>query len=295
MKKTNEDIFRGLHELNYFAANTILIGLTDDSHASISFGASDAPNMIRKLSTYFPPVDAKRNRLNNTRIFDYGNVISGVELQEKVSKVLNDQKFLVVLGGDHAIAIHSEKSFIEYALKNNKEPVVFHFDAHADICAEYQNDKMSHACVNYQALENGLKPENLVMLGIRSYEEQEVLFLNKNPKIRVIDAFELHQKPVQAIVDELKKKYQGEEYIVYLSFDIDMIDPSFAPGTGTPETFGIHPLYARELLEKIIQAFDVRAIDFVEVNPQLDTNNITSWVCLKLLYEVLSAKQSEKL
>jgi len=295
VKRTEDGPFRGLNELNYFAANTILIGVSDDSHASISFGASQAPNMIRKLSAYFPPVDASGNRLVKTRIFDYGNALNSDDLQEKCMKVFADDKFLLVIGGDHSISIGSQNSFIQSAKKNKQIPVIFHFDAHADICDVYQEDRFSHACVNYRALDNGLKPENLVMLGIRSYETQEVNFLKKNKSIRIFDAFELHQKSVDQIVAELKSKYQGSDYVFYISFDIDAIDPSAAPGTGTPETFGIQPNYIREMLIKMFKEFDVKALDMVEISPDLDVNNITSWLGLKLLYEVLSVKIEKNL
>ena len=290
MKKTIDVPFRELNELNYYAANTIIIGVADDSHASISFGASEAPNNLRKLSSYLPTVDAVGNILKKTKIFDYGNSLGSDDLRQKCGKVLEDNKFLIVFGGDHAISIDSQSSFIRYARKNNLTPVVLHFDAHADICDSYQDDRDSHACVNYRALDHGLLPENLTMFGIRSYEIQEVNFLSKNKSIRVFDNFELQNKSVDKVIDELKKKYNKDNYVVYLSFDIDVIDPSFAPGTGTPETFGLNPVYMRELLIKIINTFEVKVFDLVEISPDLDINDITSWLGLKLVYEVLSAK-----
>ena len=290
MKKTNDVAFREMNELNYYGANTIVIGMADDAHASVSFGASEAPNNLRKLSAYLPTVDAVGNVLKKTKVFDYGNAIDSNDLRSKCSKVLEDEKFLIVLGGDHAISIDSQASFIKYAKKQSLIPVVFHFDAHADICDTYQDDRNSHACVNYRGLDEGLLPENLVMFGIRSYEVQEVNFLSKNKTIRVFDNFELLSKNVDEVIKELKNKYCSKNYAFYISFDIDIFDPSFAPGTGTPETFGLNPTYIRELLLKIIKTFDVRSFDLVEISPDLDVNDITSWLGLKLIYEILSAK-----
>ena len=289
MKKTDEVPFRSLNELNYFAANVILIGAPDDSHASISFGASKAPDLLRNLSSYLPPCDASMNKLDKTRVFDYGNVTNIIDLNTKSTKVLEDNKFLLVIGGDHSISIGSQRAFIDSSKKKGLIPVVFHFDAHADICDEYQKDKNSHACVNYRGLDHGLLPENLIMFGIRSYETQEVNFLSKNPNIKVYESLALQTKSVDSVIAELSKKY-SDKHAIYISFDIDCLDPAYAPGTGTPETFGMNPIYIRELLIKIIKKFNVLAFDMVEISPDLDVNNITSWAGLKLIYEVLSTK-----
>ena len=85
------------------------------------------------------------------------------------------------------------------------------------------------------------------------------------------------------------KKYP-ENSVYYVSFDIDAIDPGFAPGTGTPESFGLTPLEMRELFKEIFTKLNVQAMDLVEISPKLDVNDITSWLGLKLLYEIFYYK-----
>ena len=126
-------------------------------------------------------------------------------------------------------------------------------------------------------------------VGIRSYEKGEVEFKKKNPKLQVITADLFRELGAKEVVKRIKEKHD-EKAIYYLSFDIDAIDPSYAPGTGTPETFGLTPLQMREFFEEIFTNLNVMAMDLVEISPLLDINDITSWLGLKLLYEIFYQK-----
>ena len=87
----------------------------------------------------------------------------------------------------------------------------------------------------------------------------------------------------------LFKKYKNsEKHLIYLSYDIDINDPSFAPGTGTPEAFGLSSRMVLELIMGLFENLNIKAFDIVEVSPTLDCNDITSWLALKTLYEVLN-------
>jgi agmatinase len=131
-----------------------------------------------------------------------------------------------------------------------------------------------------------ITPADLAQVGIRSYEAEEVAFYKANPDLLLIRAYDVFHQGWKAACDKLVAKFEGYD-AVYISLDIDVLDPAYAPGTGTPEAGG---LSSRELMEIIKVLFDklpVAAMDVVEVSPPLDTvNQITSWAALKVVYEV---------
>ena len=90
---------------------------------------------------------------------------------------------------------------------------------------------------------------------------------------------------IDLLVKILKAKYSDEKYLIYISYDIDANDPSYAPGTGTPEAFGLTSFETTSLITSLISYLNVDTLDIVEVAPPLDVNNITSWLALKSLYE----------
>ena len=116
-----------------------------------------------------------------------------------------------------------------------------------DILDEYMGSNMSHACPNRRALDNGYQVGDINMVGIRSYEDGEVKFYHEHPELNVITADMFRELGYQKVVEKIKNRYDSNA-VFYLSFDIDAIDPSYAPGTGTPETFGLTPLQMREFL-----------------------------------------------
>ena len=93
----------------------------------------------------------------------------------------------------------------------------------------------------------------------------------------------------------MKNKFLDEKYEIYLSYDIDANDPAYAPGTGTPEAFGLTSLTILEIVTGLIKELNVRALDIVEVAPPLDVNNITSWLALKTIYEVFYTLQNKNI
>ena len=198
-------------------------------------------------------------------------------------------KFMLFFGGDHSISIPLEKAFYEKYHNLGKTPVIIHLDAHMDILDEYMNSKMSHACPNRRAIDHGYKTTDIHMIGIRSYEKEELSFWQNHPELDVITADMFRKLGYEKIVESIKKAHD-DKTVYYLSFDIDIIDPAFAPGTGTPESFGLTPLEVRSLLDALFSSLDIRAMDLVEISPSLDINDITSWLGLKLLYEIIYYK-----
>lgn len=287
-----KNIFRGLTVNKIEEANIVFVGIPYDLGCSCGSGAHQAPDVMRELSSFLPPFTMDGKEIKNIRIFDNGNVdVSSPSfyesLESSASKVFNLGKFPLFIGGDHSISISLEKAFLAYAKKLGKEPVIIHIDAHPDICDIYHDSAYSHACPNRRAIDNGYKSQNIVMVGIRGFEKQEVEYFEEHPEISVYLASYLNEGGYQEALTSIKNRFNDDKYMIYLSYDIDANDPSFAPGTGTPEAFGLNSYELMKFIKELFISLPIFAMDIVEVSPKLDCNDITSWLALKTLYEIL--------
>ena len=283
------DEFRDLMAKSEEEANVFLCGVPYDKNASVGKGASLAPKVMRELSYDLPALDMLGNNLTKVKIADLGDFDGDnfENLKKNIEeKLLSKDGFHVILGGDHSIAIASERAFFDDCIRRGKTPVIIHMDAHPDICDVYDGSKYSHACPIFRALEYGYKDENITMVGIRGFEAQEIETFKKHPKLDVFKSFDIKKLGVEALLTLLVSKYRDSKYEVYFSYDIDANDPAYAPGTGTPEAFGLTNFETVALLTGLVANLNVTCLDIVEVAPPLDVNNITSWLALKSLYEV---------
>ena len=281
--------FRDLMAKSEEEANVFLCGVPYDKNASVGKGASLAPKVMRELSYDLPALDMLGNNLTKVKIADLGDFDGDnfENLKKNIEeKLLSKDGFHVILGGDHSIAIASERAFFDDCVRRGKTPVIIHMDAHPDICDVYDGSKYSHACPIFRALEYGYKDENITMVGIRGFEAQEIDTFKKHPKLDVFKSFDIKKLGVEALLTLLVSKYRDSKYEVYFSYDIDANDPAYAPGTGTPEAFGLTNFETVAILTGLIANLNVTCLDIVEVAPPLDVNNITSWLALKSLYEV---------
>lgn len=285
----NKDEFRGLLTKNIEESSVILTGIPFDKNASIGSGARYAPDHIRELSIMIPPLSMNGYLIEKTKIFDNGNIGTEnfEEMQKKCYDIYLKNKFTVFIGGDHSTSIATERAFYDFAIKNKKTPVIIHIDAHPDICDSYEDNKYSHATTNKRSLDYGYKDENITLIGIRGFEQQEVEFLRKHPKIDVFKASDVIALGSERLVNYITNKYKDDKYMIYLSYDIDANDPAYAPGTGTPEPFGLNNFDVLNIILGLIKNLNICAFDIVEVSPQLDINDITSYLAIKTLYEVL--------
>lgn len=281
--------FRDLLTLKEEEANVFLVGVPFDKNASVGKGASFAPKVLRELSYNLPPLDRMGNDLRKIKLFDIGDFKDedfSILENRFANELYTKQGFHLIFGGDHSIAIASERAFFNYAKSKNKIPVIIHIDAHPDICDVYNNSKFSHACPIYRSLEYGYEDKNITLLGIRGFELQEIETFKKHPLIDVFKAQDIKLLGVERLISYLKTKYDDDKYLLYISYDIDANDPAYAPGTGTPEAFGLTNFETMNIITSLVKEFNVDTLDIVEVAPPLDINNITSWLALKTLYEV---------
>ena len=288
--------FRGILCKNFDDANVTITGIPFDKNASIGKGAALAPDHIRELSKMVPATSMNGYLLSNIKLFDNGNITAeNFDLiKSKFLEIYKNNKFNFVLGGDHSITIPLEQAFFDYAKSINKRPVIIHVDAHPDICDSYEDNKFSHACTNKRSLDYGYNDEDFTIVGVRGFEEQEIELFKKHPGIDVFKTSDIKLLTPRGFVNYLRSKYD-ENCLIYLSYDIDANDPAFAPGTGTPEPFGLTNHEVIEILTGIVAHLNVGTFDIVEVSPKLDTNDITSYLAIKTIYELLYTYQEKVL
>lgn len=272
-------------------ANICIMGVPFDGAASVGKGAALGPDVIRENSRVLPPVTGTGYRFPHLKVYDRGNVEFSLDWQKffrntqtMAYDLLKTGKFCLFLGGDHSVSIPLNKAFGE-SYKGKKIGII-HFDSHPDLCDEYEDSPWSHACPLKRALDDVIEPRDLAQVGIRSYESEEIDFYEEHPELLVIKAYDIFKDGYQAAIDKLVENFKGYDAI-YISLDIDVLDPAFAPGTGTPEAGGLSSRELMEIINRLFEALPIMAMDIVEVSPPLDTENqITSWAALKVIYEV---------
>lgn len=289
------ETFMGMPKASTFplGSNEIgIIGICSDAGVTNVSGASKAPDAIRKASGLLIDGDnpRARNNLRNHNIFDIGNILPN-EYHDNLNEVyklmeyyydnfLKNGAFPVTLGGDHSITLPVLRSI---ARKHGPVSLI-HFDAHHDTWTENFGNPYTHGTVFYHAVNEGLiNPEKSVQIGIRSAVPVEVIDWTLNQGFKVYSAIDVHENKISDIVKEIKQRVGNK---VYLSFDIDAIDPSQAPGTGTPEAGGLFTHQAISFLSKF-NDINFVGMDLVEVSPTVESN-ITPLLGATIVWEFLS-------
>lgn len=274
-------------------ADVCVLGIGFDGAASVGKGAAQGPEQIRKCSEVLPPVNITGDFFDTLRVFDAGDVPFSLDweayyrqVEQMAYDLLKTDNFCIFLGGDHSVTIPLSRAVGRYY--KGKKIGMIHFDSHPDLCDEYEGSKWSHACPLRRVVEDVIAPADLAQVGIRSYEKEEIQYYAEHSELTVIKAYDIFRDGYEAAAERLVEKFQGYD-MVYVTLDIDVLDPAFAPGTGTPEGGGISTRELMYIINELIQRIPVRAMDIVEVAPPLDTENqITSWAAVKVIYEVFA-------
>ena len=265
-------------EASYTTADYIIFGVPYEYSSSFRHGADKAPAEIRQASWNFETYDIRTNvDLKDIAIHDHGDLpvqhLSSLEMKKTVSdfskKLITQKKFSIALGGDHSIT-----PGIIHGLP--KDTIIISLDAHLDYRAEYEDNPMNHACVIKRITEY-LPPQQIYVIGIRSAEHQEYINAHQDG-IHILDAFTLQEKGIKYEMKKLKQQLKNKS--IYLTMDMDVIDPAFAPATSTPEPFGINPRDLRSFLE--IFSTNLIGMDIVEICPGYDHGQ-TALLAAKLL------------
>jgi len=283
------DIWAGLNKphITIEEADAIIFGIPYDKGVSFRAGASDAPDELRKITYTIDPTTERFESIEDVKILDLGNFYGDniPEIYNKLDKVIERcikaNKFFTIIGGDHSTTIPVLQCIDKYI---DKPLGIIHLDSHFDLCDEMAGDRYSHGCTQRRALElkHTMGLESIYFVGIRSIELQEHRFI-KNKKLNLLSAREISEIGIKETCQKVLEKMSNFDH-VYITVDIDCLDPAYAPGTGTPQFGG---LTSRELLTMLHAFFQLPIIgmDIVEVAPRLDSSLITLFAARKIVTE----------
>ncbi len=268
-----------------------LFGVPWDGALTNRPGTRHGPREVRNQSTLMRAINhaTRINPFELARIRDMGDVpftrmfeieASHDEIEAFAAMLVAENVLPLAIGGDHSVTLPLLRAIA-------KEPVaLIHIDAHADTTDSFQGSKFNHGAPFRRATEEGLiDPAKTIQIGIRGTQNtSDGWDFSANTGMRVVFCEEFHERGPQAIADEARALVGDTP--VYLTYDIDSLDPVYAPGTGTPEIGGMTTHQAQVLLRGLRHLNYVGA-DLVEVSPPFDTGDVTSLAGAALAYEIL--------
>lgn len=272
-----------------------ILGVPFDNAVSWRSGARFAPERMRAVTPQKAAITEEGTPLA-LRVKDYGDVAYDLNwerffasTEEAAYRVLQGQHRLpVFLGGDHSVTIPLFKAF---SRRFPQSVGYIQFDAHPDLINEFEGSRWSHACTVRRHLEQPhLLHKHIAFVGLRSYVKEELAYYAANPDIGWHTARDIYRLGIESIAHDVVTQLKDVDAI-YLSLDIDGLDPSSAPGTGTPEHGGPTMRQCLEFLRIIFANLPVKAMDIVEVSPPLDPSEVTTLAALKIVYEVFGFVQ----
>ncbi len=265
--------------------DVVVAGIPYDGSAVYRKGAALAPQRIRQLSAAMPPVTEDGHLLAGLRVRDIGDLDAGEQIETGWSKAAErlasvpTSSFLTVLGGDHCTVIAT------LAAQARRHPglSVLWVDAHPDLCDFSRGGRWTCGCALRRALDqSGIEPARVVIAGGRDYDPEELEFIASNGMLLVSAADMAHD--LAGAAKKIAERLAGHE--VHISFDIDVLDPAFAPGTEIPSAGGLSTRQALDMLRIATGRSRLVGFDVVEVSPPFDNGDITTFAALKLIFEV---------
>ncbi len=275
-------------------ANLGVMGLPWDISSTFRRGAVEGPMFIRHATSgqlYNSYSETGRNIKDTWQIFDMGDApIENIDAMEAKKIVTNkiqkhnrhDMKFFF-LGGDH---LSTYFTFTALKKIQKHRMGLIYLDAHPDLYEHYEGNPYSHACVVKRIIdETNIEPETIIQVGIRSPTPEQIDYAN-SVGIKTITTKDIAQNGPQVAAETVKSLIPKHLDGVYLSIDLDVLDPAYAPGVGNPEPAG---LTTRELIEFIhgLQGIKIHSFDIVELCPKFDPSGISALAAAKLIKEIL--------
>lgn len=264
----------------YEESSIVLFGAGFDGTTSFRPGTRFAPQAIRNesfgIETYSPYQD--KDMLDYS-YFDSGDLELPFgdtdevlkEIQERTQIIIDDEKIPFMIGGEHLVTLGA----VREVSKKYHDIHIIHFDAHADLRDDYLGQKLSHACVLRRCHEI-VGDGHIFQFGIRSGERDEFIFAKEHTCMNKFDFSSLVET-----VEQLKGKN------IYLTVDLDVLDPSIFPGTGTPEAGGVTFNELREALTIVCSKLNIVGCDVNELSPQYDHSGVSTAVACKIIREIL--------
>ncbi len=263
------------------ASRYVIVGMPYDRTGSHREGTGQAPQSIRKESynfeTYLYDLEID---LSDVPIHDMGDLSplqdeASNSISQAIGKILGAGKIPIILGGEHSIT--------PFVIPEFGGISILVFDAHLDFRDEYEGDRNSHAC-STRRMSEMVGVDNVLPVGVRSIYREELAHA-KAVDLKYITVDEVRQRPFEDIIKTIDEKLTGK---IYVSLDMDAIDPAYAPGVGTPEPFGLTPIFVRDVIRHL--APRIAGMDIVEVCPPFDNGNTAS-LAAKLLRDFIGARE----
>ncbi|KYH40312.1 MAG: agmatinase [Candidatus Bathyarchaeota archaeon B63] len=270
-------------ETGFAEAEYVVIGVPLDQTSSYRPGSRFGPQAIRELSQSIEGFSLRRRRgIDELKIRDAGDLHISGDVEETLRRlklvtgeILKEGKTPIILGGEHTITAGSAAA-IEGRL------TILCFDAHLDLRDEYMGRRTCHATVMRRLLE-ARRPERMIMVGTRAASREELVYAEEGG-VSLISSMEISREGPEETSARINRLLSGA---LYISVDMDVLDPAFAPAVQTPEPEGIS---THQLLE-IISGIDLRGLtglDVVEVAPLYDSG-ATAAAAARIIFEVLTA------
>lgn len=282
MLERNVETFLGC-DSDYADAKLVLYGAPFDSTTSFRPGARFGPSAMRHesfgIETYSP---YQKRDLTDCAIFDSGDLelcfgkaeLALSDIEERAATILDDGKLPLLLGGEHLVTLGAVRA----VSRRYPDLHIIHFDAHADLRNDYLGAELSHACV-LRRCHDLLGDGRIHQFCIRSGDREEFRFAEKHTDLHPFDFDGL-----EAVVASLLER----QVPVYFTIDLDCLDPSAFPGTGTPEAGGVSFLQLLQAIQTVCKA-NVVAADVNELAPMLDATGCSTAMACKILRELLLA------
>ena len=275
---------------SYREADTVLFGAPYDSTTSFRPGTRFGPSAMRMesfgIETYSPMQD--KDLVDDTKVFDSGDLelpFGAPEpalkmIEERSAQILEDGKRPFLLGGEHLVTLGAFRA----VQKKYPNVVIIHFDAHADLREDYLGNPLSHACV-LRRCHDLVGDGRIFQFGSRSGTRDEFQFM----KVGHVTTEPFADSTLESVLKVLSSPLPSTftSVPVYLTIDMDVLDPSEFPGTGTQEAGGFSYLQLVEDVRLICSRLNVVALDNVELNPGLDSTGRSTALACKFLRECL--------
>ena len=276
----------------YREADTVLFGAPYDSTTSFRPGTRFGPAAMRMesfgIETYSPLQD--RDLVDDAKVFDAGDIELPFGapqpalkmIEKKAARILADGKRPFLLGGEHLVTLGAFRA----VQKVYPDVVIIHFDAHADLREDYLGNPLSHACV-LRRIHDLVGDGRIFQFGIRSGTRDEFRFMKDGH----VMTEPFSDSTLESVVDRLVHQTPSARHQapVYLTIDMDVLDPSEFPGTGTQEAGGFRYAQLVADMRLICSKLNVVAMDNVELNPGLDPTGRSTALACKFLRECLLA------
>ena len=272
-----------------FQAEIVVLGVPDESRSHAKRrGASKGPDSLRVASNSFEfferegkiiPICPMKGTLENKKIFDFGN-ITREDLYRLVFDVVSAKKLPIVIGGDHSITTLILQAIHE-TFQGDKISLLY-FDAHPDFVSSTRNYYGSVITDSSDYI-NFTKS---ILIGTRAAELEELENASKQ-KLEIITPVDIIEMGINATVKKIISKCRTNN--VYLSIDLDCMDPGVAPGVSVPAPGGLFPLDLIYMIKKITESLEIVGMDIVELSPDYDLNQNTANHAARILLETISS------